>query len=691
MKHKKQIKEDVIKILNKNSVQVAKYIQNVEHMFNSCDNDDLLEDASLIWHAGTQVLEISWDYGSHTYFKIFVTAENISWKIQHGDHYYDNENNQDKGFFQIFQTWVDSIEQLHKQLTSRLESKKELFYELKGIISRHIASLVHGTDDGSIKFLGINRTNLRPMIVNKKDLDNYDVYNLDDYLACFDISYADKYWHLINEGPLFKLAEKYLQNNDSSTSYENFSIHEEKISLEHFKERFLLVFRVYLNEVDLDMHRRTKWLKVIKREPKYLGIKEGSCIPQIGVIESLDNCDVYDIDTFMNCFGIHEGRYVNKRKLDFREEMPYRLLVNKYYNCNPNLTQELKPIKTITETRLMSEDYIQMLYDELSDKYDSWGYNIRHGLGDKYVFIPKPLMRILKLKDKDLILKQDRLEERAKRILAKAKELKRKSDYVEASRLLEECVKMNTCSTKEAVDLLLVCYHKLKDFKKEKELAKYAFDIAPLDKYLEILRRDLTSNNSLDLKDYSLTMSHNLGQEYERELRKQPEYTFRELDDPRYELWLPNTPSERREEVEEKFEVLYNRIREIEMYFNTSIKNAQEHEKLGNLEVAVKIYERLVAEGCYKTSPYDRLIVIYSKQKRKNDLKRLLELSIDYFLSLEKRQWEYVQYLADKYDAHAYLKDELKRNGKVGSWYPFIYLYQPYPIIEKWRLRLSKI
>ena len=40
MRFKKQIKEDVIKILNKNNVQVAKYIQNVEHMFNSCDNDD---------------------------------------------------------------------------------------------------------------------------------------------------------------------------------------------------------------------------------------------------------------------------------------------------------------------------------------------------------------------------------------------------------------------------------------------------------------------------------------------------------------------------------------------------------------------------------------------------------------------------------------------------------------------------
>jgi hypothetical protein len=112
------------------------------------------------------------------------------------------------------------------------------------------------------------------------------------------------------------------------------------------------------------------------------------------------------------------------------------------------------------------------------------------------------------------------------------------------------------------------------------------------------------------------------------------------------------------------------------MYFHTSIKEAKDHEKLGNLESAVKIYEKLVAEGCYTTSPYDRLIVIYSKQKRRNDLKRLLELSIDHFLSLEKRQWEYVQYLADKYNAHDLLKEELKHNGKVGSWYPYIYLYQ---------------
>ena len=77
--------------------------------------------------------------------------------------------------------------------------------------------------------------------------------------------------------------------------------------------------------------------------------------------------------------------------------------------------------------------------------------------------------------------------------------------------------------------------------------------------------------------------------------------------------------------------------------------------------------------------------------KRKNDYLRILELSITHFEELEKRQWDYVQYLAQKYDAHDKLNEELECNGKVGSWYPFVNLYQKYPIVQKWKERLSKI
>ena len=57
----------------------------------------------------------------------------------------------------------------------------------------------------------------------------------------------------------------------------------------------------------------------------------------------------------------------------------------------------------------------------------------------------------------------------------------------------------------------------------------------------------------------------------------------------------------------------------------------RELEKQGNIRDAIELYELNVAYGFEGDFPYDRLRVIYSKQKRYDDVIRVLERAIDVF------------------------------------------------------------
>lgn len=56
-----------------------------------------------------------------------------------------------------------------------------------------------------------------------------------------------------------------------------------------------------------------------------------------------------------------------------------------------------------------------------------------------------------------------------------------------------------------------------------------------------------------------------------------------------------------------------------------------ELEKQGNLEEAIKLYEENVSGRFIGNHPYDRLAVIYRKQKDRENEQRILETAIDVF------------------------------------------------------------
>jgi len=57
----------------------------------------------------------------------------------------------------------------------------------------------------------------------------------------------------------------------------------------------------------------------------------------------------------------------------------------------------------------------------------------------------------------------------------------------------------------------------------------------------------------------------------------------------------------------------------------------QDLEKQGNIKGAIELYELNIASDFEGNFPYDRLRIIYSKQKRYDDVIRVLERAVDVF------------------------------------------------------------
>lgn len=66
------------------------------------------------------------------------------------------------------------------------------------------------------------------------------------------------------------------------------------------------------------------------------------------------------------------------------------------------------------------------------------------------------------------------------------------------------------------------------------------------------------------------------------------------------------------------------------------IEQAKRFEDEGNLDDAMELYEKCVTVQCKHTKPYDRLILLYRKKRKKEDEIRVLELAIKLFKTDDK-------------------------------------------------------
>lgn len=125
--------------------------------------------------------------------------------------------------------------------------------------------------------------------------------------------------------------------------------------------------------------------------------------------------------------------------------------------------------------------------------------------------------------------------------------------------------------------------------------------------------------------------------------------------------------------------------------FSEKLDEAKTAELHYDYETAAKKYEELVANQYQGTQAYDRLIKIYSRAKLKDDEKRVLKHSISFFTELRKNQEDYVMKLARKYGKEDFAIERFRKRQKI-TYYSGLYeLYNPYPIIEKWKQRFEKL
>ena len=239
-------------------------------------------------------------------------------------------------------------------------------------------------------------------------------------------------------------------------------------------------------------------------------------------------------------------------------------------------------------------------------------------------------------------------------------------------------------------DALIEIYKKRKDEENEKRILSLAIENLPIrssrsksSEYQKRLNTLSTKSQEYKLPTVAeipqISIKH--GVLYEEEIFKLPEFNFYTQKRGFSLGWHER-------------ETLMQPIGKIIDYFDELIHKAEMATSRKDYKRAAPIYERIIAEKYWKTAPYDKLIKIYSRAMLLDEEIRVLKLSIEHFTNLKAKRYEYITRLADKYNAHDYIK---KRNdvnrGRIVYYFGYrgdITLYEPYPILTEWIQRLEK-
>lgn len=235
---------------------------------------------------------------------------------------------------------------------------------------------------------------------------------------------------------------------------------------------------------------------------------------------------------------------------------------------------------------------------------------------------------------------------------------------------------------------LIHIYKEREDVENEKRILSLAIENLPdighrLHEYRLRLGKLYAGKKDIQMPTFAVKCQPEIrhGELYEQELFKLPEFNFKPYDSP-----LPSDWYER--------EKVMQPVGNIIDYFRRLIEEAEiARSKKDHIKEA-QIYERIIAEKYWKTSPYDKLIKLYSRAKLYDEEIRVLKLSIEHFSILHAERYEYIMKLAEKYDAYDYIEQRNTfHHGRICyyvGWLGEIVLYEPFPIIKEWKIRLEK-
>lgn len=248
----------------------------------------------------------------------------------------------------------------------------------------------------------------------------------------------------------------------------------------------------------------------------------------------------------------------------------------------------------------------------------------------------------------------------------------------EAIAIYEENV-ARKCKASHSYDRLLVLYKKRKDIENEIRIAKLAHSLFPqeskykkrLDKLMSAPSDDILPQHAIV---YNASIKH--GDLFEKAI----------LDLPEFDFYYNGASSNAYRVTHKQLEPIWA----LQKYFKDLIEAAESSEANGDYMKAATLYEQIIAENYWMPAPCDRLVKIYAKAKLVSDEIRVLQYGVEHFSKLKEQRYHYLKLLATKYKSIEFFNERINNGGKITYFNGVFELYNPFPIIEKWKARLMK-
>jgi tetratricopeptide (TPR) repeat protein len=132
-------------------------------------------------------------------------------------------------------------------------------------------------------------------------------------------------------------------------------------------------------------------------------------------------------------------------------------------------------------------------------------------------------------------------------------------------------------------------------------------------------------------------------------------------------------------------------LRELRQAFTEVIEKAKVAEKRNDVKSAIEAYEKMLVEEYEGREPYERLMILYRKLKWKDEEIRIIKHSINFFENLRESQLNKTLALSKKYGKEDFANDYIAQGMRIQYFGGAFDLYNPFPVIAKWKTRLEKL
>ena len=289
-----------------------------------------------------------------------------------------------------------------------------------------------------------------------------------------------------------------------------------------------------------------------------------------------------------------------------------------------------------------------------------------------------------------------KLREKATKLDKTGKNREAINIYLKSIDYGENSNRLNILNYAYDIERVIILYGKTKQVEKQiaflKKIINTYFDYHDIDKWkirLSKFTQKNTTINTLKLKPNDIIGSKagnpTLGKKFQDFKDSLPDFNFY-YDMPKgmhtfeyLNIYKP-VPFEKSKKIKE-----YKKI------FNSILSKAKIAENQNNLNVAIEAYTKLIAEEYEGKEPFERLMIIYGKLKWKEREITTIKKAIEFFEKLNETQKIRIISLSKKYGMENKAMEYINANKKIQYYGGAFDLYNPYPIINKWKERLEKL